>query len=76
MVKTMFLRLFIFMGGCINGYHFPDTGMAAEAGKVVAEADFVVDKVLEADMAFVEDKAGMEGIHLGAAAGLEKRYLA
>lgn len=76
MVKTVFLRLFIFMGGCINGYYFPDIGMAAEAGKVVAEADFAVDKVLEADMAFVEDKAGMEGIRLGAAVGLEKRYLA
>lgn len=59
-----------------SAVHFPDTGMEAEAGKVVAEADFVVDKVLEADMAFAEDKAGMEGIRLGAAAGLEKRYLA
>lgn len=67
---------FLFFGDCINGYHFPDTDMAAEAGKVVVEADFAVDKVLEADMDFAEDKAGMEGIRLGAAAGLEKRYQA
>lgn len=54
-----------FFGNYLTGYspavHFPDTGMAAEAGRVFAEAEnSAVDKVFVEDMAFaagMEDKA-------------------